>query len=120
MDWKGLFDWSMKYNDGTWPSSFEPMSKQDRDWLEKAFSEFTMNEAQEMKECLEFLMKYEHKEEEHLLEKLDKLTSIIDIHPVNAINFTKMGGLKVLLEIIFFSKSEDFWYETLLLFSNVI
>jgi len=29
MDWKGLFDWSMKYQDGTAPSKFSPMQKED-------------------------------------------------------------------------------------------
>jgi hypothetical protein len=37
VDWKGLFEWSMKYNDGTRPGSgidpsAQPMSEDDRKW----------------------------------------------------------------------------------------
>ena len=48
MDWKGLFDWSMKHNDGTKPSEFKVMSKEDWDFLEKAFADFCLDEAKEL------------------------------------------------------------------------
>ncbi len=36
VDWKGLFEWSMKYNDGTTGSGLDtsaaPMSDEDRKW----------------------------------------------------------------------------------------
>lgn len=36
VDWNGLFKWSMTYQDGTKPSQFKEMSKEDRKWLEEA------------------------------------------------------------------------------------
>lgn len=58
MDWKGLFDWSIKYSDGTRPSEFTPLSKEDRDFIEKAFAEFTLDEAKEMKTVIDKLFEY--------------------------------------------------------------
>lgn len=47
VDWNGLYNWSMKYQDGTQEtsSSFKAMSKEDRDFLENAMKEFTYNES---------------------------------------------------------------------------
>ena len=56
-----------------------------------------------MKEILNTLIDHKTKNEDDLLNELDRLSSILDIHPVNAINFTKMNGMKILLEIIFYS-----------------
>ena len=38
VDWNGLFNWSVQYHDGTSATSpeFEPMSEDDKKWLEDA------------------------------------------------------------------------------------
>jgi hypothetical protein len=36
VDWNGLFKWSMEFQDGTRPSEFKEMSKEDKIWLQEA------------------------------------------------------------------------------------
>ena len=73
-----------------------------------------------MKEISDNLIKHESLEEEFLLSELDRLSSILDIHPVNALNFAKFGGLKLILDLIFRSTHKSLQYESLLVFSNMI
>lgn len=42
------------------------MNKDDRDWLEKVFSEFTMNEAKEMKEAIDVLLNHKTESDDNL------------------------------------------------------
>jgi len=49
--------WSTKYHDGTHPSNFKPMSKEDRDWLEAAMKEYPANDADRMVEIIKALKK---------------------------------------------------------------
>jgi hypothetical protein len=44
VDWQGLFNWSMKYHDGTEASNFREMSEEDRKFLEEAIKSYTFNE----------------------------------------------------------------------------
>jgi len=52
VDWNGLFKWSMNHNDGTKPSQFKPMSKEDRDWLEAAMKAYTFNDTDRLTELI--------------------------------------------------------------------
>jgi len=36
VDWNGLYKWSMEYQDGTAPSNFKAMSREDYLWLTEA------------------------------------------------------------------------------------
>ena len=49
-DWKGLFDWSMKYNDGTKPSNASKMTEGNKQWLEKVMKEYTYDDADRMQQ----------------------------------------------------------------------
>ena len=49
VDWKGLYNWSMKYNDGTKPSNFSQMSKEDMVFIQNAFESVCLNEMKDMK-----------------------------------------------------------------------
>ena len=49
VDWKGLFEWSMQYQDGTKPSEFKQMSEEDRKWLTEALQHYTFNDSEEIK-----------------------------------------------------------------------
>lgn len=51
IDWSGLFNWSMNYNDGTAPTrpDLQPMSKEDKEWMEAAMKEYTFNDADRIK-----------------------------------------------------------------------
>ena len=48
-DWNGLLAWSTKYHDGTKPSEFQPMSEDDKKWLEDAMKEYTFNDTDKLK-----------------------------------------------------------------------
>lgn len=50
VDWNGLFKWSMAYQDGTKPSQFKEMSKEDRIWLEAALKQYTFNDTDRLQQ----------------------------------------------------------------------
>lgn len=121
--WLGLMKWSMKYSDGTTPSDFKEISKEDRDFLEKVLKEGVIDEAERMTQILRIL-KGEHPNavfakdddddddeqkdlgegtEEELAEYkealLDELLTRID-QIDNAMNFVKMQGLVVMIALM--------------------
>ena len=65
VDWSGLFNWSMSYNDGTQKSEFKQMPKEDRVWLEAALKQYTFNDADRLREICEELTKYKELEGTH-------------------------------------------------------
>jgi len=60
-----------------------------------------------MKDILDQLIDHKIKDKEELLSLIDWLQSFVDIHPVNAINLSKMGGLQILLDIIFLNTHQE-------------
>jgi hsp70-interacting protein len=116
--WLGLMKWSMKYSDGTAPSSFQPMKKEDQDFLEKVLKEGVMDETERIKQVLRILdgenpsivfakegeeIQEEKVSEEELAEYkdalLDELLTRID-QIDNAMNLVKMNGLTILGKLI--------------------
>jgi len=65
VDWNGLFKWSMDYQDGTKPSQFKEMSKEDRKWLEEALKQYTFNDADRLQQICKDLA-----DKTHSVEKL--------------------------------------------------
>ena len=65
VDWNGLFKWSMDYQDGTKPSQFKEMSKEDRKWLEDALKQYTFNDADRLQQICKDLA-----DKSHSVEKL--------------------------------------------------
>lgn len=53
VDWQGLFSWSTQYHDGTAPSNFSVMEKEDKEWLEAAMKQYTFSDVDRMKEICE-------------------------------------------------------------------
>ena len=49
MDWSGLFNWTMKHNDGTAPSEFSTTSDSDKQFIENAMKEYTYNDTDAIK-----------------------------------------------------------------------
>mmetsp|Transcript_20175 Transcript_20175/g.43960 ORF Transcript_20175/g.43960 Transcript_20175/m.43960 type:complete len:420 (-) Transcript_20175:533-1792(-) len=126
--WKGLFDWSLKFQDGTKPSNFKPeeFTPERRAWLEEALKHYMANFADRMKEIKELLEKSqpaaaadsmqhgakardqdqadtEEGEEERMLEEKEALLDeLMDI--VASIDYArdlhKIGGLPTLLELM--------------------
>ena len=49
-DWNGLLNWSTKYHDGTKDSNAQPMSQEDKEWLESAMKEYTFSDTDKLNE----------------------------------------------------------------------
>lgn len=101
--WRGLFDWSMRYQDGTRPSDFDPReyTPEKRKWLEEALKHYMQDFCERMKEIKDVLDKGEESEEgleekENMLEELMDIVSSIDY----ARDLHKLGGLQTLLQLL--------------------
>jgi len=57
VDWAGLFKYTMQFQDGTKPSTFTPMSAEDRKWLEEAMKQYTFNDTDRLKQVIDLLKK---------------------------------------------------------------
>jgi len=102
VDWNGLFKWSMTYQDGTDHPKFKEMSKEDREWLEAALKQYTFNDVEKMKELVKELSEsHKSMNEVDLINKLDELLELVEMHPRSSLNLCLCGGMKALLEIIF-------------------
>lgn len=54
--WLGLMRWSMQYSDGTRPTEdLQPMSKEDKEFLEKVMKECVIDEVERMKQITDLL-----------------------------------------------------------------
>lgn len=101
VDWQGLFKWSTQYSDGTKESKFSPMTKEEREWLENVIKEYTFDEADRMSKIVSVLYEHHTTDKEELLELLEELQELIDIHPRNSLNLDKIGGFKILMDVMF-------------------
>lgn len=120
--WLGLMKWSMKYSDGTAPSEFKEIKKEDREFLEKVLKEGVIDETERMRDILRILrgehpsvvfakdddddetkQQVEDATEEELADYkdalLDELLTRVD-QIDNAMNFVKMQGLAVLRDVV--------------------
>ncbi|GAX85320.1 hypothetical protein CEUSTIGMA_g12737.t1 [Chlamydomonas eustigma] len=110
--WKGLFDWSMKYQDGTKPPGSlrpEDFTPERRAWLSEALQSYMMDFAVRMKEIKEVLEESSElsndsadeaesklEKQEQLLEELMDIVSSLD----HARDLHKIGGLPPLLSLL--------------------
>ena len=81
VDWKGLYNWSMKYTDGTKPSDFKQMSKEDMEFIQNAFESVVLNEMKEIWKILDICKIPEGDSEQEINERyelLEKMSEYID------------------------------------------
>ena len=81
VDWKGLYNWSMKYTDGTKPSNFKQMSKEDMEFIQNAFESVCLNEMKEIWKILDICKTPEGDSEQEINERyelLEKMSEHID------------------------------------------
>ena len=81
VDWKGLYNWSMKYTDGTKPSEFKQMSKEDMEFIQNAFESVVLNEMKEIWKILDICKTPEGDSEQEINERyelLEKMSEYID------------------------------------------
>ena len=104
IDWTGILAWSTKHHDGTNPSNFKPMSKEDRDWLEAAMKENAVNDTDRMEEIIKDLKtrrESESKELDHdkINDMLEELLDLVELHERNNLNMCIYGGMIELLSL---------------------
>ena len=100
VDWSGLLNWSTKYHDGTTASTAEPMSQEDKQWLEDAMKQYTFSDTdklnalcKEMKQDIDDGFK-----DPDMLDKLDQVQELIELHERNNLNLAIMGGLECVMK----------------------
>ena len=109
VDWQGLYNWSMSYQDGTKEATnVQPMSKEDKDWLEAAMKEYTFNDTDRLKEICDELKQDldsgfktlvphqssgENVNFDPVLDRLDELSELVELHERNNMNLALCGGL---------------------------
>lgn len=114
--WRGLFDWSMKFQDGTHPVDYQHVQEftpERRKWLEDALKHYMQDFVDRMKEIKEVFDREGQgvdqpgeqqqestseslKEKELLLDELNDIVSSIDY----ARDLHKIGGLPTLLKLL--------------------
>ena len=81
VDWKGLYNWTMKYTDGTKPSNFKQMSKEDMEFIQNAFESVVLNEMKEIWKILDICKTPEGDSEQEINERyelLEKMSEYIN------------------------------------------
>jgi hypothetical protein len=101
VDWNGLFKWSMEYQDGTRPTEFKVMSPEDRKWLEAALKQYTFNDADRLREVCKELKVHAEMEKSVLVDFLEELLELVEMHVRNSLNLCICGGMQTLMDIIF-------------------
>eukprot|EP00210_Caulerpa_lentillifera_P008583 g8187.t1 len=102
-EWKGLFEWSMKYSDGTRVSDFSNMEidHEKMEWLQEVLSNYVKDFVNRMKEIQVAFQEKENqeislKEQEVLLDELQEIVESLD----QARNLHMIGGLPMLMELL--------------------
>ena len=81
VDWKGLYNWTMKYNDGTKPTNLKQMSKEDMEFIQNAFESVCLNEMKEIWKILDICKTPEGDTEKEINERyeiLEQMSEYID------------------------------------------
>lgn len=91
------------------------MSKEDKDWLEAAMKEYTFNDTDRLKEICDELKKDldsgfktlvphqssgENVNFDPVLDRLDELSELVELHERNNMNLALCGGLQSVIEFI--------------------
>ena len=103
VDWNGLFNWSVKHHDGTAATrpDFEPMSNEDKKWLEDAMQQYTFNDADRLKEVSDELKKdSDNGFKNNPIELFEELQELIELHERSSLNLALCGGLETVLKYV--------------------
>jgi hypothetical protein len=103
MDWKGLLNWSMNYQDGTVNKNLKPMSEEEMKFIESAFESVCINEMKEIMKILDKLKQPElntQEDKENRLNDLENLLIFIE-GPENARNVVRVKRFHELISYFF-------------------
>ena len=108
-DWKGLLEWTLKYNDGTKPSEFKPLSEEDRKFIEDAFESVTINEMKEIWKILDMIKEREKDDEKSIEERCNLLEALSDYidGPENARNIIRGKRFNEIINYFFETKHKE-------------
>jgi hypothetical protein len=120
INWQGLFNWSTSHSDGTMPSVFTAMSKEESKWLQDAIKSYTFDEVDRMKEILAIIHEHQIKDKDELIDVLEELHDIINVHERNSTNLDRIGGFKVLMDVMFNNPSAAVRKVALQTFSSIV
>jgi len=78
------------------------MSEEDKAWLEAAMKEHTFSDTDKLKQLCEFMKKDidEGFKEEGMVDILDQVCELVEIHERNNYNLAVMGGFQSCIEYI--------------------
>mmetsp|Transcript_18080 Transcript_18080/g.13122 ORF Transcript_18080/g.13122 Transcript_18080/m.13122 type:complete len:87 (+) Transcript_18080:110-370(+) len=80
------------------------MSVEDRKFLEEAMKQYTFNDADKLKETCTFIKDHlsgaKPLSDEALLDNLDLLHELIELHPRNNLNLCVCGGMDSIIKLI--------------------
>ncbi len=83
------------------------MSAEDRKWLEEAMKQYTFNDVDRLKEVSIELKDHMTMEKAKLLELIDELLELLELHVRNALNLCLSGGMSTILDIAFHNPHEE-------------
>ena len=93
------------------------MTPEDRKWLEEALKQYTFNDVDRLKEVATELKQHMTMEKGKLLELLDELLELVELHVRNSLNLCVCGGMATILDIIFNNPHEEVRREACGIFS---
>lgn len=83
------------------------MSQEDKKWLEEALKQYTFNDAERLHEVCDELKSHQELTKTKVLDLLDELSELVEIHPRNNLNLCLCGGMETLLDIIYNNSNEE-------------
>ncbi len=83
------------------------MSVEDKKWLEEAMKQYTFNDVDRLKEICEEFKKHKEMEKEKVLELLDELLELVELHVRNSINMCLSGGMQTIMDMMFNNPFEE-------------
>jgi len=93
------------------------MSPDDRKWLEDAIKHYTFNDVDELTKTVKALQNHEKLKPSEIIELLQYLQELIEIHEANGLNLCLQGGMPLLLNLIIANPSDEVRAEACLSFS---
>lgn len=95
------------------------MSEEDAKWLEEALKEYTFNDTDKLTEICEELKKDVKDKyiisKDEMLDRLDQLSEIVELHERNNLNLFLTGGLQALLQMAYEHPESEVRQESCLL-----
>ena len=94
------------------------MPEEDRKWLEEALKSYTFNDTDRLQELAKELPNKKHSKQA-LLNMLEELQELVEMHPRNNLNLCLSGGMHDVLALIFSHPDDDVRFSACCVFTAV-